>query len=247
MERGTGLCDLAIWYPDQDPMKIVPYPWTIRTSEKATGDNITINGIHLVNPYQAIKIGPEWNELHTIRNVFGTPLKAGIWMDTCTDIGRVTGVGFGPAVWQGSGLPGSPKEEQEFEGYRPLPEGVAVDAVAANEAAAKKVAANPAAAEALRDFLYREGVAYEIRRSDWEYLYGIVSYGYAVGLVIRPGQQGAANAVLYGSRLDAKTALRLEGLNEAGLSVTGTALFGQDSGVHATASFNSTALFSGFQ
>ncbi|MCX5671187.1 MAG: glycosyl hydrolase family 28-related protein [Planctomycetota bacterium] len=107
MERGTGLTNLALWYPDQDPMKIVPYPWTIRTSEKATGDNITIDGIILVNPYQAIKIGPEWNELHTIRNAYGPPLKAGIWMDTTTDIGRLSGVFFRPEFWEqcGAGPP----------------------------------------------------------------------------------------------------------------------------------------------
>ncbi len=211
MERGTGLTNLAIWYPDQDPMKIVPYPWTIRTSEKVVGNNLTIQNVALVNPYQAIKIGPEWNELHTIRNVVGTPLKAGIWMDTCTDIGRVTDVTFGPSCWEGSGLPGSP---------------MAADV--------KK---------ALGEFLRREGVAYEMRRSDWEYLYGIHSYGYAVGLVIRPGQQGTANAVLCGSSLGGNTALRLEGLNEIGLSVAGTNLDGRDFAVHAPASFNSTAMF----
>ena len=211
MERGTGLCNLAIWYPDQDPLKIVPYPWTIRTSEKVLGDNLTIQSVALVNPYQAIKIGPEWNELHTIRNVAGTPLKAGIWMDTTTDIGRVTDVDFGPACWAESGLPGSPTAED--------------------------------AEKALADFLLREGVAYEMRRSDWEYFCGILSRGYAVGLVARPGQQGMANAVLFGSSLGGNAALRLEGLNEIGLSVASTNLWGRDFAVHAPASFNSTAMF----
>jgi hypothetical protein len=214
MERGTGLTHLAIWYPDQNPVKIVPYPWTIRTSEKVTGNNITIQNVTLVNPYQAIKIGPEWNELHTIRNVAGTPLKAGIWMDTTTDIGRVTNVDFGPACWAESGLPSAPATEN--------------------------------AEKALADFLLREGVAYEIRRSDWEYLYGVSSDSYAVGLVFRAGQQGSANAVVCGSNLRANTALRLESLNEVGLSVTNTSLFGETFGVHAPASFNSTAMFRGW-
>jgi hypothetical protein len=192
----------------------VPYPWTIRTSDKATGDNITVQKVTLVNPYQAIKIGPEWNELHTIRNVVGTPLKAGIWMDTTTDIGRVTDVSFSPLCWQLSGLPGSPTTED--------------------------------AEKALADFLLREGVAYEMRRSDWEYLHGIHCRDYAVGLVIRPGQQGTANAVLCDSNLEANTALRLEGLNEVGLSVARTYLSGESFGVYAPASFSSTALFSGF-
>ena len=211
MERGTGLTNLAIWYPDQDPMKIVPYPWTVRTSEKVLGDNITIQNVALINPYQAIKIGPEWNELHTIRNVVGTPLKAGIWMDTCTDIGRITDVDFGPRWWEESGLPGSPTTDQ--------------------------------AKQALGDFLSREGVAFEMRRSDWEYLYRIRGTGYDTGFLARPGQQGTANAVMaWCGFARCGTALRPEGLNEIGLSVTGCSLEGGYS-VHAPQSFASTAQF----
>lgn len=44
------------------------------------------------------------NELHTIRDVYGTPLKAGIWMHMCTDIGRLTSIDFAPKYWLESGL-----------------------------------------------------------------------------------------------------------------------------------------------
>jgi len=211
MERGTGLTHLAIWYPDQDPMKIVPYPWTIRTSEKVTGNNITIQNVALINPYQAIKIGPEWNELHTIRNVVGTPLKAGIWMDTTTDIGRVGGVAFAPDFWERCGLPGSP---------------------ASGEAKA-----------ALRRFVLKEAIGLEMRRSDWEYLFDLGVSEYATCVLMRQGKQGAANAVMASSMLAGRTALRLEGLNEIGLSATGCVLGGQEHSVLAPASFNSTAQF----
>ena len=210
MERGTGLTNLAIWYPDQDPMKIVPYPWTIRTSEKATGDNLTIQNVALINPYQAIKIGPEWNELHTIRNVVGTPLKAGIWIDTCTDIGRLADVAFGWECWQQSGLPGSP--------------------------------ATGTGGRALREFTLREGVAFEVRRSDWQYADNVQAAAYAVGMVLRPGLRGTANAVVAASTLAGRTALLLEGLNKIGLSVASSRLFGQEHALHAPGSFSSTAL-----
>ncbi len=213
MERGTGLTNLAIWYPDQDPMKIVPYPWTIRTSEKVTGNNITIQYVTLVNPYQAIKIGPEWNELHTIRNVVGTPLKAGIWIDTCTDIGRLHDVQFTRAIWQVSGLPGAPTTKE--------------------------------AQDALDAFTRKEGVAFEIRRSDWEYLHIASAGEYGVGMLFRPGQQGTTNAVLFGCTLAGRTALRLDALNEIGLSVSECQLHGSEQALHAPQSFNSTALVRG--
>ncbi|MBM4035706.1 MAG: hypothetical protein FJ291_28535, partial [Planctomycetes bacterium] len=211
MERGTGLTNLAIWYPDQDPMKIVPYPWTIRTSEKVTGNNITIQSVALINPYQAIKIGPEWNELHTIRHIHGTPLKAGIWIDTTTDIGRVRAVSFLPDWWQRSGLPGSPTTDE--------------------------------AKAALRRVLGKDGVGLEMRRSDWEYISDSAISDYAIGVLVRQGQQGTANAVIASSVLAGGTALRLEGLNEVGLSVTGCVLGGLEHAVHAPAAFNSTVQF----
>jgi len=212
MERGTGLTNLAIWYPDQDPMKIVPYPWTIRTSEKVTGNNITIQYVTLVNPYQAIKIGPEWNELHTIRNVFGTPLKAGIWIDTCTDIGRLIDVDFGPDWWGDSGLPGAPATLEDRK--------------------------------ALHRFVRREGVAFEVRRSDWQYLHGIGAFDYAVGLKFTQGQRGAANAVMFDCELlHCRTALELDSLNPIGLAATGCLFHGTEQTVATSRSFNSFAQF----
>ncbi len=104
MERGTGLCDVVVWYPDQKPDEVVPYPWTVAGSTKVSGDNYTVRNVLFVNPYQAMKFGPEWNELHTIRDVTGTPLKTGIFVDTCTDIGRLTDVHFSPLYWQTSNL-----------------------------------------------------------------------------------------------------------------------------------------------
>jgi hypothetical protein len=55
--------------------------------------------VTLTNPYQAIDVGTKWNELHLIRNVFACPLKIGIYIDQCSDIGRIENVHFNPNFW----------------------------------------------------------------------------------------------------------------------------------------------------
>ncbi len=108
LERGSGVRGLVFWYPEQDAEALVPYPWCLRSSQAKAGDNVTVLDVTLVNPYQGIRIGPEWNELHVIRNVYGTPLHRGLWLDTTTDIGRITDVDFRPDYWEASGFPGAP-------------------------------------------------------------------------------------------------------------------------------------------
>ncbi len=90
---------------------VIPYPWTIHCNpETGIGDNTSIINVTLVNPYQAIKIGPAWNELHYIKNVYGTPLKKGVKMAFTTDIGRIYNLHFGPKYWSKSGLKSAPAE-----------------------------------------------------------------------------------------------------------------------------------------
>ena len=111
LERGAAVRNLLIWHPEQNAEAPVPYPWTIRSCSQMDGNNTTVMNVGLINPWQAIRIGPEWNELHTIRNVWGTPLKTGFWNDFCTDIGRIINVSFSPSYWERSGLPGAPTSD----------------------------------------------------------------------------------------------------------------------------------------
>lgn len=55
--------------------------------------------VTLVNPYKGIDFGTCKNELHYIRNVFGCPLKLGIYVNRTTDIGRIENVHFNPHAW----------------------------------------------------------------------------------------------------------------------------------------------------
>lgn len=87
--------NLVIHYPEQTLPEVAAYPWTIR----AEGELCQILDLTLTNPYQAIDVGTKWNELHLVRNVFACPLKIGIYIDQCTDIGRIENVHFNPNFW----------------------------------------------------------------------------------------------------------------------------------------------------
>jgi len=97
--------NLTIHYPEQTLPEVAPYPWSIR----ADGELCQILDVTLTNPYQAIDVGTKWNELHLVRNVFACPLKIGVYIDQCTDIGRIENVHFNPNFWARMALkPGFP-------------------------------------------------------------------------------------------------------------------------------------------
>lgn len=106
---GTGLRELVFWYPEQDGK--TPFPWTVATVFNKFSDSQSIVNCRFVNSWQAIRIGPHWNELHTVRRTSITALKTGISMDTVTDIGRLDSVWLGPQAWQEGVLPGCPEPE----------------------------------------------------------------------------------------------------------------------------------------
>lgn len=104
LSPSSGVRNLTIWYPEQDYGSVHAYPWSI----SGDGMHNTVQNVTLINSYQGIRIGPGWEELHYIRNIYGTPLLRGIFIDTCSDVGRIMGVHFGPGYWEQSGLPGAP-------------------------------------------------------------------------------------------------------------------------------------------
>lgn len=114
MQASTAVRGISVYYPNQRPDAIVPYPWTIH----GQGMHNTIENVTLINSYNGIAIGPEWNELHLIRNVFGCPLRRGVLVDYCTDIGRLENVHFNIHYWHRANYPGGPKGEGPTEPYR---------------------------------------------------------------------------------------------------------------------------------
>jgi len=109
LEPGAKVRGLTVWYPEQKIDELAPYPWTIR----AKGMHCTVEDVTLVNPWQAIDFGTEWNELHVARNVFGCPLKTGVFIDGCTDIGRLENVHFSPHYWFRDEGDGEPRPDPE--------------------------------------------------------------------------------------------------------------------------------------
>ncbi len=103
---------LTIYYPEQDPADFIPYPWTIQ----GNGTHGNVIDCVLINPYKAIDFGTNPGcEMHYIRNVYGQPLKLGIYIDGCTDIGRIENVHFNPNPWTRMRVPG-----MEFKGDVPV-------------------------------------------------------------------------------------------------------------------------------
>jgi hypothetical protein len=86
---------LTVFYPEQKPRDIHPYAWTFHIRG---GDN-TVENVTLINSYNAIRIGPEPNVRHRIRSVYGCALRRGIFVDSCSDIGRVENVQFHCHWW----------------------------------------------------------------------------------------------------------------------------------------------------
>ncbi|QEH31971.1 Pectate lyase superfamily protein [Aquisphaera giovannonii] len=107
LHQSSAVKGITVFYPDQDPTAVKPYPWAIR----AEGMHGTVEDVTLVNPYMGIDFGTHKNELHYIRNVFGCPLKLGVYVDGTTDIGRIENVHFNPHSWQRCSLGGKARTE----------------------------------------------------------------------------------------------------------------------------------------
>jgi hypothetical protein len=94
---------ITVFYPEQKVTDIVPYPYTFHL---VGGDN-TVENCTLINSYQGIRIGPEGNVRHRIRSVYGCVLRRGIWLDACTDIGRIENVQWHCHWWSSAKVGGA--------------------------------------------------------------------------------------------------------------------------------------------
>lgn len=93
LNANSTIKGLTIFYPNQKPDNIVPYPWCVASGG---GDNPSIIDCLLVNPYQGVDFGTRNSGRHYIRNLYGQPLRRGIFVDKCYDVGRIENVHFWP-------------------------------------------------------------------------------------------------------------------------------------------------------
>jgi hypothetical protein len=146
----------------------------------------SVTNVTLVNVYKGIDFGTKPNELHYVRNVFGSPLKVGVFIDKCTDIGRIENVHFNPHYWM----------RAEVELNKPTwPQ--------------------------LSAYLFKNLTAFEIGRSDWEYIINTFSYGAKYGYRFFKSPDGPCNGNFLGIAADwAETAVYVEETQEPGLLIT---------------------------
>ncbi len=110
MGHSSAVRGLTVWYPEQKPKEIHPYPWTFHLQ----GHDNTVENITLINSYNGIRIGPENNVRHRIRSVSGCVLRRGIQVDFCTDIGRIENVQFHCHWWSAREVGGDWAPVHEF-------------------------------------------------------------------------------------------------------------------------------------
>lgn len=84
---------LAIIYPEwkQTDVPPVPYPPCIFSEHT---DNVAVIDCCLLNPYEGIKF--VLAARHLVRNVTGYPIKRGLFVDQCYDIGHIENIHFWP-------------------------------------------------------------------------------------------------------------------------------------------------------
>jgi len=102
MNISSGLRDVNIWYPNQNPNAITPYPFTI-----GVGSDSVVQNIALVNSYQGIE-SYNGGDKHILSTIVGTPLYKGIALDQIFDVCHAEDIRFSPYVWPASGLTNAP-------------------------------------------------------------------------------------------------------------------------------------------
>ena len=93
LNRNSTLKGLTIYYPGQLADDLQPFPWTVAS---AGGDNASIVDVLMVNPFRAVNFASGNSGRHYIRNLYGQPLRVGISVDKCFDVGRIENVHFWP-------------------------------------------------------------------------------------------------------------------------------------------------------
>jgi len=206
LRSNSAVRGITVFHPEQAVDDIQPYPWVIQ----GAGTHLDVMDMTLLNPYKGIDFGTFGHEMHYIRNVYGCPLRIGVRLDKCTDIGRVENVHFNPNSWTRAGVPNAPKDNNW---------------------------------QKLVDYLQANCVAFEIGRSDWEYMFNTFSWGCKVGYRFFQGEAGPSNGNFLGIAADwAVTPLLVEQTQESGLLITNGEFVGSPA---CTAAVHITATHSG--
>jgi hypothetical protein len=120
MQTSAAVRDLSIWYPEQLPDNITPYPPSILFGQPNYFGNEFCNAknITLVNCYEGVIFSTaNGGTCPVIFDIYGTPLKTGISIDNIVDVGRLEQIDFSPAYWAGSGLANAPAAGSAYSSW----------------------------------------------------------------------------------------------------------------------------------
>ncbi|HVU35763.1 MAG TPA: glycosyl hydrolase family 28-related protein [Opitutaceae bacterium] len=95
LRSGSTVKGLTIVYPEQRIEAIQPYPWTIQ----GRGLHYNVIDTTIANAYDGIDCGTYPNEGHHLSNVLLCAVHRGVYIDHCTDIGRLENVHIHPNYW----------------------------------------------------------------------------------------------------------------------------------------------------
>jgi hypothetical protein len=100
----AGVKGLTVYYPHQSAREPVEYPYTFEILGRYLGEDGYMSGsvqnVTLLNAYRGISAGKDnTHELHAIRNVKGTVLALGIYLQDTADVGKVERITFNPSYW----------------------------------------------------------------------------------------------------------------------------------------------------
>ncbi|MFA5193006.1 MAG: glycosyl hydrolase family 28-related protein [Verrucomicrobiia bacterium] len=174
--NNAAISGLVISYPEwkQTDVPPIPYPPCVFAQH---AENVGIENCLFLNPYEAIKLVHAAR--HLIRNVTGYPIKRGIYVDECYDIGRIENVHFWPFGVHY-------KHDDPY-----------------------------------CKWINTQGVAFELARTDWQYVHNTFCFGYGVGYKFSRTKAGSANGNFLGLGADScERAVLVEQAQRPGLLIT---------------------------
>ncbi|MBM4046769.1 MAG: hypothetical protein FJ279_16810 [Planctomycetes bacterium] len=174
--NNAAISGLLISYPEwkQADVPPVPYPPCV-LAERV--ENVGIENCLFLNPYRAIELVRAAR--HLVRNVTGYPIKRGIYVDECYDIGHIENVHFWPFGVHY-------KHDDPY-----------------------------------CQWINTEGVAFELARTDWHYVFNTFCFGYGVGYKFSETKAGSANGNFLGLGADScERAVVVDQAQRPGLLIT---------------------------
>ena len=102
----AGVKGLTVFYPNQSVEQPTSYPFTFEILGRFLGEDGYMSGsvqnVTLLNAYRGISAGKDaTHELHAIRNVKGTVLALGIYLQDTADVGKVERIRLNNTYWAG--------------------------------------------------------------------------------------------------------------------------------------------------